>query len=106
MSIGQSEFEISHCTGIDKGSVLAVKAGHSGSNDLIWVGRAANLAAKLSDIREEGYLTFITDDAYRKFQQTPKRELLSQQATWTRWKYEFLGEQITIYGTDHQRVPT
>ena len=35
-------------------------------NDLVWVGRAPNVAAKLSGIREGNYPTFITGDVYDK----------------------------------------
>ncbi len=46
------------------GTVLAVRGGVRGDNDLIWIGRAPNLAAKLSDLRESPNQTFITASVY------------------------------------------
>jgi class 3 adenylate cyclase len=34
------------------------------SNDLVWVGRAANYAAKLSSLNETGFYTYITKGVY------------------------------------------
>ncbi len=57
-------FDIAHCTGIDASDVSVVRAGIVGSNDLIWVGRAANVAAKLSSLRISPYRTIITPTVY------------------------------------------
>ena len=57
-------YRLGHRIGIDAGSVLVVQAGIRGGNDLIWVGRAANHAAKLADIKSE-YSIHITEDVYR-----------------------------------------
>ena len=51
--------------GIDRSSIHVVRAGVRNSNDLIWVGRAPNVAAKLSSIRNDKYATIITADVYR-----------------------------------------
>lgn len=40
------------------------RAGVRNKNDLIWVGQAANVAAKLSTRRESPYNTCITADVY------------------------------------------
>lgn len=55
---------LAHAVGIDTGDVLVVRGGVHRSNDLIWVGRAPNAAAKLSDIRQSPYQTFITPEVY------------------------------------------
>ena len=59
-TVKNASFRIDHGAGVDSGTVLAVRGGARGANDLIWIGRAPNLAAKLSDIRESPYQTFIT----------------------------------------------
>lgn len=46
-SLREAGFQISHCVGVDTSPVMAIRAGQRGSNDLVWVGRAPNLAAKL-----------------------------------------------------------
>ena len=64
-SLSSSSFQISHCVGIDTGSFLAVKAGLRNANDIVWIGRPPNLAAKLSEIREENYSEYITNEVFQ-----------------------------------------
>ena len=45
-----TSFEIDHGIGIDASKLLVTRTGVRGANDLVWVGRAANYAAKLSDL--------------------------------------------------------
>ncbi len=53
-----------HTVGIDASSLLVIKDGVRGANDLIWVGRAANYAAKLCSL-DHTYQTRITDPVRR-----------------------------------------
>lgn len=64
--IALSGLEISHGVGIDVGRVFAVRSGIRRNNDLVWVGRAPNIAAKLAAIRVADYRTFITDDVLER----------------------------------------
>jgi class 3 adenylate cyclase len=57
-------YEVRQVVGIDTSKLRAARTGVWGSNDLVWVGRAANYAAKLSSIDEPGYYTFITETVY------------------------------------------
>jgi len=50
--------------GIDVSDLMAARIGVRGDNDLVWVGRAANYAAKLSSLSEQPYTTFITKSVY------------------------------------------
>jgi adenylate cyclase len=74
-------FNFGQTVGIDTSSVHAARSGVRDNNDLIWVGRAPNIAAKLSSIRMEKFKTFITPDVYRvlerplKFQGSPERDM-------------------------------
>ncbi|WP_207549168.1 adenylate/guanylate cyclase domain-containing protein [Mycobacteroides chelonae] len=54
---------ISHRVGIDTGESLIVRGGARNNNDLISVGAAPNIAAKLSDLKN-GHTTYITDRVY------------------------------------------
>jgi class 3 adenylate cyclase len=45
-----SNYEVRHVVGIDSSELRAAKTGVRGDNDLVWVGRAANHAAKLSSL--------------------------------------------------------
>jgi class 3 adenylate cyclase len=55
---------LAQCTGIDTGSLLVARAGVRNNNDLVWVGQAANIAAKLSTLREAPYNSWITKAVY------------------------------------------
>lgn len=57
-------FALSHAVGIDTSEVMVVRAGVHGDNDLVWVGRAPNVAAKLSGLRDEGYASYITANVF------------------------------------------
>ena len=58
-----TKYVMKHVTGIDKSSIMAIKAGIRNSNDLAWIGRAANHAAKLTGL-SDAYPTWITDKVY------------------------------------------
>jgi adenylate cyclase len=58
------KYGLAHCTGLDTSEVLVVRAGIRNNNDLIWVGSAPNVAAKLSGIREAPYFSFVTGAVY------------------------------------------
>jgi len=81
-------FSLVHCTGVDVSEVLVVRAGIRNSNDLIWVGRAPNAAAKLSGLRESPFNSFVSGDVFSKladdakFGGDPKRAMWEQR-TWT-----------------------
>lgn len=61
-----------HCTGIDTGTVLIARAGIRSNNDLVWVGRAPNVAAKLSARRHSPFYSYATASAYRMFNEETK----------------------------------
>ncbi len=63
-TLATNGFYVKHATGVDRTKILAVRAGMRGSNDLIWIGRAAAVAAKLSSIRQDPYASYITRDVY------------------------------------------
>lgn len=62
-SVYPSHHELRYTVGIDCGSVLACKAGVRGESELVWVGAAANLAAKLNSFPklDHSYPTRITE---------------------------------------------
>jgi len=96
-SLDETQFEISHCVGVDTSSILAIRAGQRGANDLVWVGRAPNLAARLSEIREQGYRTYISDDVFQPMNQSAKYGGEPQQLMWENRAFKFIGESITVH---------
>jgi uridylate cyclase len=94
-SVEQASFEIGHGVGIDTGQVLTVKAGPVGRNDLVWIGRAPNLAAKLSDLRESPYHTIITASVYNDLDDISKFN--DSQDMWVSGNWPFLDDNIRVY---------
>ena len=66
------DFQVRHSVGIDTSKVMAARTGVRGANDLVWVGRSANYAAKLCALRDGNYATWITGDVYDKMAGTVK----------------------------------
>ena len=52
-----------HVVGIDTSDLFIARTGVRGANDLVWVGRAANYAAKLATLPET-YSSHIMADVY------------------------------------------
>lgn len=60
----QGPFKLAQAVGIDTSAVSVIRAGIRDNADLVWVGRAPNVAAKLSSVREAPYNTWITGDVF------------------------------------------
>ena len=69
--------------GIDQSRIFVARAGVRIENDLIWVGRAPNIAAKLSAVREPNYNTLITADVYGKLSDSSKFSPTDGTDMWT-----------------------
>jgi class 3 adenylate cyclase len=67
-----SDFELKQVVGIDTSDLVVARTGIRGANDLVWVGRAANYAAKLSGVSEQPYATFITEAIYKNMNDSVK----------------------------------
>lgn len=102
-TVRNASFSINHGVGVDTGTVFAVRGGVRGDNDIIWIERAPNLAAKLSDLRETPYQTFITKRVYDWLSDSSKYsgdKDMWEQRTWT-----FLNESITVYRSSYSWKP-
>jgi adenylate cyclase len=77
-----SSFRFAQSVGVDTGEIRVARAGVRNANDLIWVGGAPNVAAKLSSIREQGYSTYITEPVFKKLHDSAK--LFNGQPIWER----------------------
>jgi class 3 adenylate cyclase len=58
-------YQVNHVVGIDTSPLFIARTGVRGANDLVWVGGAANHAAKLSSLSSK-YPTRITSEVYNK----------------------------------------
>jgi class 3 adenylate cyclase len=57
-------YKLQHSVGVDTSDLLVARIGVRNDNDLVWVGRSANYAAKLCGLRDGGYATWITGEVY------------------------------------------
>jgi class 3 adenylate cyclase len=79
---------VKHVVGIDTSEIWIARTGIRGSNDLVWVGRSANYAAKLCSLREGYYSSWVTGTVYNSSHKSAKysaqkEELMWEQRTWT-----------------------
>jgi class 3 adenylate cyclase len=88
---------VQHTVGIDVSDLFVARTGIRGSNDLVWVGRAANYAAKLS-AEPPTYATYITAAVYDKMHDSVK--LSKDKNMWTRLSWTGMAGQ-TIYGSTY-----
>jgi class 3 adenylate cyclase len=84
---GDSGYELGHVIGIDTSSILACRIGVRNDNDIVWVGRAANYAAKLSGLSSD-YPIFITGAVFDKLDRSAKyggnpERLMWEEREWT-----------------------
>jgi class 3 adenylate cyclase len=85
-------FELKHVTGIDTCSLFVAKTGARGANDLVWVGRAANYAAKLTSLPAS--YTYITETVYKRLADDAKNS--NGTSMWEAVKWNTFKDQ-TIY---------
>lgn len=96
-SLDEEGFTITHAAGIDTGNVLCIRAGQRGDNDLVFVGRAPNLAAKLSAEREAPYLTFIHDEVFIRLSDEAKYGGPNKELMWEVRSVEFRGHTERVH---------
>lgn len=96
-SVRNATFRIRHGVGIDTGTVLAVRGGVRGTNDMIWIGRAPNLAAKMSDLREHPYSSFITAAVFNMLNDVSKYGGTEKKIMWERRTWNFLADNLHVY---------
>jgi class 3 adenylate cyclase len=87
---------VRQAVGIDTGLLLVGKTGVRRSNDLVWVGTAANIAAKLCALREGGYRTWITEAVYDCMHADVT--IAGQENMWAKRSWTAHGG-MTIYGS-------
>jgi len=67
----QTDYVLKHVIGIDTSKLLASRIGVRNDNDLVWVGRAANYAAKLTTLSDQ-FAIWITGSVYDSMAATVK----------------------------------
>jgi class 3 adenylate cyclase len=71
-SLKEKGFSVQHCVGVASSDVFVVRGGVRGSNDLVFIGSAPNIAAKLSEIRQSPWHSYITHQVYGNLNDSSK----------------------------------
>lgn len=66
-----NSYTMKHVVGIDTSGLFVARSGIRGSNDLVWIGRAANYAAKITSLTDD-YPTWITCSVYDNMDKSVK----------------------------------
>ena len=90
-------YTLEHTAGLDIGEVLLVRGGVRGSNDLVSIGAAPNVAAKLSDIREAPFRTYITKSVYDRLSEETKMGGDPKRDMWEARSIAIKGKATPIY---------
>lgn len=91
------DYKIRHVIGIDTSEIRAARTGVRGDNDLVWIGTAANLAAKLTSLSSD-QPTWITKRVYERLQDKQKFGS-SGENIWKSWKWSQHDDEIIYSST-------
>jgi class 3 adenylate cyclase len=78
---GNDAYQMNHGIGVDTSTILAARIGVRNDNDVVWVGRAANYAAKLTSV-DTGHAIYITGDVFAKLDRPLKYNGTPEQLMW------------------------
>lgn len=96
----KTDFKIRHVVGVDTSPIRVARTGVRGDNDLVWIGNAGNLAAKLTALSADTP-TWITERVYQYLEKGqkfgPKGENI-----WKNWKWSRHSDD-PIYSTSYWR---
>jgi len=88
---GPNKYTVHHVVGVDTSVLHAVRSGIRGSNDLVWVGRAANHAAKLCTLPAK-YSSRITAEVYDAMNKSTK--FSAERSMWEKVTWNTTGREI------------
>lgn len=78
----KNTYKLEQKVGIASSATMVARTGIRGNNDLVWVGNAANYAAKLAALHE-GYSTYITENVYKHLPEYAKLGGDDKRNMWT-----------------------
>jgi class 3 adenylate cyclase len=90
-----SGFLVKHVVGIDASPLRAARIGVRGENDIVWVGRAANHAAKLCNLSKHS--VWITQAVHDNMHDSVKNA--NGVSMWKRYSWNTFDNSI-VYGSD------
>lgn len=92
----KTDFELKQRVGIDTSKLFVARSGIRGNNDLVWVGNAANNAAKMAAL-DPRFPTYISAAVYSRLNEDAKFSNRDHSNMWTNMGTSALGYQI--YGS-------
>lgn len=106
-ALAEGGYRLNHAVGIDKSEVLVTRSGIRDNNDLIWVGRSPNIAAKLAAIRQDNLTSFMTKAVYDMIAEDGKIAH-DGRSMWEacNWNKAPLEEVRTLYQSSWWKKPT
>jgi class 3 adenylate cyclase len=97
-------YQVRQAVGIDTSDLFIARTGIRGSNDLVWVGRAANYAAKLCSLRDGDHSSYITEDVFNLLAEEVKYGGEPRQLMWDKIMWNDQG--IAVYRSNWWWKPT
>ena len=88
-------YTLRQAIGIDTSELFVAKTGIRLANDLLWVGRAANYAAKLCSLGNADYPIHITESVFDKLNEDSKSGGTPRRCMWEKALWKDIG--IVIY---------
>jgi adenylate cyclase len=100
-----SDYTMHHGVGIDTGEALIIRGGVRNHSDLVSIGAAPNVAAKLSELRNSPDI-YITDRILSHLNASVKRDLKDTFDIWKKQPDETVaGTAVSVFGADYWRKP-
>lgn len=94
------DYVVQHRVGVDTGKLLVARTTVRGNNDLVWVGPAANYAAKLAAIHGD-FASYISKAVYSMISKEAKFHSKTGEDMWTPLTWTGPdGTPTAIYGSD------
>lgn len=90
-AVYKNNYGLKQVVGIDTSILRAARTGVRGANDLVWIGRAANYAAKLTAL-DANYPSNITERVYKRLMDEVKTT--QGKPMWERFTWHATGEII------------
>lgn len=95
-------YTVKQVVGIDRSALWVARTGVRGDNDLVWVGRAANYAAKLTDISNDD-ASFITGDVFDRLLDSAKYKTGTTMPLWRERQWTQMNN-MRIYSSNWTRT--
>jgi class 3 adenylate cyclase len=92
----KTEYLLKHVVGIDTSPLFVARTGIRGANDLVWVGRAANHAAKLAAL-PENFQSYISSDVFDNMNAEVK--VHAGRNMWEKVLWNFLLLGVTLHAS-------